>query len=520
LREIARWKLKQDSLDGGNLHHGENHGVVFMPDGYAQFDGRGAYVSVSSIPRECFDSPFTISAWVHTRKDLDDVLGDIVSKYDGSVRRGLNFCIQNFHGVTSSQSNYRNLFFGIDDGSSPAPWRDHGRPGNAVMIWSLCVWNGDLYASTFESGKTESGRVYRYTEDKWVDCGSPYPSNSMSALAVYEGKLYAAASHYRSRGSSLPESENELPGGRVYCYEGGTNWRFCGKLGDIEAIMGLAVYKGKLFASSMYAPAGLFCYEGGEKWVDCGNPGGRIEALTVYDGSLFGSGYDLNFSGVYRYNGDKNWTDCGTPKDTTQTYSFAVHRGELYVGTWPTGTVFRREGEDKWTDVGRLGTETEVMALSMYNGKLYAGTLPLAQVWRYEGQQTWSLTEQLDKTPDVKYRRAWSMAVFAGRLFCGTLPSGHVFSMEAGRCVTHDKVLEDGWRHVAAVRDTNAINVFVDGVQVATQELGAHAATSIANDKPFLIGFGEHDYFCGGMRDVRIFEGAATGNELAAIAKA
>ena len=45
------------------------------------------------------------------------------------------------------------------------------------------------------------------------------------------------------------------------------------------------------------------------------------------------------------------------------------------------------------------------------DGKFYAGTLPLAQVYRFDGGTKWTCTGQLDRTPDVKYRRAWSMAV-------------------------------------------------------------------------------------------------------------
>ena len=56
--------------------------------------------------------------------------------------------------------------------------------------------------------------MYRYGGGtRWVDCGSPARCNSVQALAVYDGKLYAGAGRYLSRGSSLPESPNEIPGG-------------------------------------------------------------------------------------------------------------------------------------------------------------------------------------------------------------------------------------------------------------------------------------------------------------------
>ena len=71
-----------------------------------------------------------------------------------------------------------------------------------------------------------------------------------------------------------------------------------------------------------------------------------------------------------------------------------------------------------------MGDELETMGMMVYNGKLYAGTLPLAEMYRYDGDKTWTRLQQLDLTPDVRYRRAWSMAVHGGRLYCGTLPWG------------------------------------------------------------------------------------------------
>src|SRR5262249_54951995 len=76
------------------------------------------------------------------------------------------------------------------------------------------------------------------------------------------------------------------------------------------------------------------------------------------------------------------------------------------------------------------------------------GTLPLAEVYRFDAPGTWRQVGRLDLTPDVKYRRAWTMAACQGRLFCGTLPSGRVLSIEAGRNVTYDQELAGGWRHL------------------------------------------------------------------------
>src|SRR5690606_1463795 len=108
-----------------------------------------------------------------------------------------------------------------------------------------------------------------------------------------------------------------------------------------------------------------------------------------------------------------------------------------YVATWRSGRVFRFDGVNQWEDVGRLGEELEVMGMVVHNGQLLAGTLPLAEVYIYEGDTTWRRMDQLDRTPDVTYRRAWTMAEHDGKVFCSTLPSGNIYSYEAGKSVTY-----------------------------------------------------------------------------------
>ena len=57
------------------------------------------------------------------------------------------------------------LSFGIDDGRAPTAWADCGRPGSTVMVASLAVVQGDLYAGTLETGVGEKGRLWRYGGD-------------------------------------------------------------------------------------------------------------------------------------------------------------------------------------------------------------------------------------------------------------------------------------------------------------------------------------------------------------------
>jgi hypothetical protein len=203
-----------------------------------------------------------------------------------------------------------------------------------------------------------------------------------------------------------------------------------------------------------------------------------------------------------------------------QNYSMAVYRGKLHVGTWPEGTVFRLEENGEWTNTGRLGDELEVMGMSVHNGKLYAGTLPLAQVYRYDGDDNWTCTGQIDTTPDVKYRRAWSTSVYDGKLFFGTLPAGRVVSLETGRSATHDHELASGWKHVAAIRNGNVLELYVDGQRVARSSSFNPSDFDLSNDQPLTIGFGSHDYFHGKICDVRMYRRALKPEEVRELASA
>ena len=523
---IAHWPLLADSRDtSGHGHHGAAQGVGFDGAEGAVFDGQTSCIEVpASAGLELGRDTFTIAVWVHTASDLTDVLGDLLSKYDPSTRTGLNLGLMNTVGATTAQPNRRQLFFGLDAGSPGVRWDDCGRPGNNRMIWALTVFDGALYAGTWEPGAGEAGHVYRYAGGQdWVDCGSPDASNAVSSLAVYGGRLYAGTSFYSGRGSALPESPNKNPGGKVYRYAGDKRWEDCGNLSKVWTVTGLVDFGGTLYATTCdsygcpNAAQACYRYEGGTTWSFAGNPGGRLGAFAVHNGSLHATVFGKE--GFARYEGGTDWTPLGVLPGVGQTYSSVIHRGRICLGTWPNGEVFRYDGPRTFTSLGRLGSEKEVMAMAVYNGMLYAGTLPLGEVYRYDGGEAgWTRLAQLDRTPDVTYRRVWSMAVFRGRLFAGTLPSGHVFSLEAGACVTHDRALAPGWRHVTAVRGKEQLALYVDGNLVAeSRPLGADSL-DLTNGQPLRIGVGEHDFLNGRLRDLRLYGRALAQAEIAVLA--
>ena len=161
------------------------------------------------------------------------------------------------------------------------------------------------------------------------------------------------------------------------------------------------------------------------------------------------------------------------------------------------------------------------MGMAVYNGKMYVGTLPSGEVYRYDGGQTWTLSACVDDTPDVIYRRAWSMAIHNGKLHVGTLPAGKVWSFETGAVVTQDVgSLEPGWHQIAAVRGhQDRLQLYVDGILVGDTGTTADETTetidlSAADSVPLVVGAGPLGSFAGQVRDLRIYKGALDAVEI------
>lgn len=547
---VGSWALDADGRDasGGGGNARIVGGVEFGPsvDGrfgrtVARFRGDGRLEI--DAPRGLADGDLTVSAWVNAAARPTTVLGDVVARFDPVTRCGFTLGFE--HGSPcGSHGNDRTAWFGVDAGSDPQ-LADHGRPGadSTVMVCSLAAFDGSLYAATWEAGSSPRGHVYRMDGGAWVDCGSPWDANAVTRLAVHEGALYAGVSRLKGGGSGLEDSANQAPGGRILRYEGGDRWADMGQLEGADSVTALVTFGGSLYAAPMYTE-GLFRMEGEGSWTWCGSPGRRLLALGVHGGSLYGAGNDHAFvdsaiaqtkagvvvpareasggGGVFRYDGGERWTSRGLQPDTTQLYSIETWGGRMYVGTWPTGLVFRADGLDaqgdaRWISAGRLGDETEIMNLQSYNGMLYGGTLPHAQLFRYDAEGYWSHVATLDRTPDVRYRRAASMVVFGGRLYVGTLPSAHVHSLQAGSVSTNDRSLGVGWHHLVGVRRGGAASLYVDGTGVAATDAVLPRVAALGPAVPLVIGGGSRAGFEGEIADVSVWDRALEPGEIAAI---
>ena len=99
---VGYWKLKGDCRDySGRGNHGVNHGVQL--DG-GEFDGVSAYVEVpTNESLQLGTGDFSLSAWVHTAKQLDDIVGDVFEMYDPQRRREITLSINSTAGGFQSQ---------------------------------------------------------------------------------------------------------------------------------------------------------------------------------------------------------------------------------------------------------------------------------------------------------------------------------------------------------------------------------------------------------------------------------
>lgn len=518
----GHWTFNGNTNDASiYARKGVVHGkVVFNTSGQdgqsrpsVEFSGNDGWIEIPEHKEMAFaEKDFTVAVWINQVKEATEVSSDIISQFDEQNQKGFNLSLKT-NAVTTSLANFNQVHFGIDD-NHYSTWKNHGSPDETICAFSMANYRGSLYAGLAHPDKNKSGNVFRLNNnDQWEDFGSPDSANSVMALAVYKDGLYAGTGKYRFAGSSLQESDNLTPGGKIMKYEKGKGWVYCGQLPNTEAVGGMVVYKGALYASSLYHPAGFYRYEGGTDWVDCGTPEGvRVVAMAVFNDYLYASSYDKGK--VYRYDGT-SWTDCGQLGNTnTQTYSFAVYKGELYVGTWPSGRVYKFIGIDQWEDMGQLGNELEVMGMLVYNGQLFAGTLPLAEIYAYENDTVWNKITQLDRTPDVRYRRAWTMAENQGKLFCSTLPSGEIYSFEKGRNVMSQESLEPGWHHITAIKTDNKVILYIDGKKSAESADFKNTSFNINPEASLKIGFGPNNYFKGKMADLRLYKRRLTPKEI------
>ncbi len=532
------WPLRGDARDQSG--HG-NHGIVHGSGAReGNFDGRSTYIEIPpSASLNLAHSDFTLSAWVWAAPDTEDVLGDVLTQFDPVRRRGFNLSLKASAGGYSSHGDDRQVFFGIDDGRM-SEWEDCGRPSatSNYISNSLTVFHGDLYAANTDAVREEDwSRVFRYGGGQlWEDCGrvGSRKARGVGPMIVHRDHLYAASWNYdwtRVGVVKRDEPPYEADFCRVYRYAGGARWEDCGQPGRCRRLFGLASFRGRLYVTA--EDGRCYVHDGDRTWTECGHFPNYGHPLGVHNGRLYAG--VLNPAGVWEYDGQA-WKALGNPQGAelrcNQIHALQTFRGKLHVTTWPEGHVVRLDANNRWTDCGRLGDAIEINGLVSYNGKFYGGSIPRSEIFRYDDGTAWTSVGRFLNPADYVFKnpnewaRVTSLTVYGGKLFAsmGSCTSSHrdapadfrgrVYAMQAGHCVSHDRDLGSGWRHLTAVRRSDRLELFMDGEK--TTESGARNGGSfdLASSQPFLIGSGETDYFSGKIHDVRVYRTALATEEI------
>jgi hypothetical protein len=444
-----------------------------------------------------------------------------------------------------SMSDTRHVHFGIDD-NRLGEWEDCGKPcPSNSLITNLVVFEGSLYAGIADAADPEDAcHVHRWDRPSktWIDCGrlgNDRNHLSVQSLCVHNGQLFAGTgiwSRRRAWGIQAGRGKAGAAKPRVFVYEGGTQWRDVGQVGETTRVLCMASFNGELYVgldkfgrSNPPLPGKCFKYTGAE-WIDCGGPDGEnMENLLPLGGKLYGATH----GSIYRYEGGTNWQCIGDhPHGITQIHSLDVHRGKLIAGTWPQGYALRYEGRGNWEIMGRLGLPhtpgnrdvNEINDLLVHNGSLYAGSIPKAEVYRFDKDNEWTLLRSFGQHPELTHvkaetwRRVTAMASYQGKLFAGTGSCygltedqdpegtlGRVYAIQAGLVASHERDIGNAWTHLTAVRSGATLRLFVNGRLATACSSSDGTVFDLTNSQPLLIGFGAQTYFTGSIADLRLY---------------
>jgi len=545
---IAHWPLDGDTRDALGRHHGEARGVTFAggPEGQpgpaAHFDGPDSLIEVADAPElRLGTGDFTLSAWIRCDMPMRSVFGDILSKFDPATRCGVNLTVAGSSPAYNAMSDTRHIHFGVDDGYVGS-WDDCGKPWPSnALVTCLIVYEGELYCGIAEADDpSDACRVFRWDGGQdWLDCGrlgSDPEHLSVQSMIVHGGRLYAGTGIYDwVRAQGAREGCPVASPTRVYVWEGGTEWRDLGQIGEGSRVLCLGSFGDELYAGIDKLGGGT-CYKfDGSEWTDCGAPDGRnFECFQPHGGVLYASTH----GNVWRYEGGENWACIGEdPFGINQIHTMQVFGGKPLIGTWPQGYAMRYEDDGELTIIGRLGIPTglrecnEINDLTVHNGKLYAGVIPKSQVYRYEADGQWTLLANLVRRDDWEmddyptWSRVTSITSHQGKLFCSTgscegraadAPAdeslGRVFSLQTGLMASHERDIGGEWTHLAAVRQGQQLSLYVNGSLAATSELSGAGTFDLTNTEPLHIGSGAQTSLAGSIADVRLY-GAALDDE-------
>ncbi len=271
---------------------------------------------------------------------------------------------------------------------NPASWK-LSYDGPEQDITALQVYNGKLYA-----GARDYGSIYVYDGNSW-SLSYAGQSGLVSEFVTYNCKLYAGI------------------GQKLYVYDG-SSWTMVNgtplissmwSVNSIYPVAHFAVYNNKLYAPSASNPSNIYEYDG-VSWSMAPDVSFHYnpQSVIVYNGKLYAGSYD---GIVYAYDGTSLNVSYDSRDDVVE--YLAVYDGKLYAGTSRYGNIYVYDGTSWSLSYGPTG---DITSFAVYDGKLYAGTSYGILV--YNG--TWTEDKQVSCGNDG---RLTTLATYNGKLYAG-----------------------------------------------------------------------------------------------------
>ncbi|CAN5511727.1 hypothetical protein BH10BAC5_BH10BAC5_16490 [soil metagenome] len=257
--------------------------------------------------------------------------------------------------------------------------------GTNGIIKTVSLYNGNIIAA---GGFTNAGAIAARNIAMWdgtswsplgTGLGSPSGTDTIYALAVYNGELYAGGNFTLAGGNSALNIAKW----------NGTAWNTVGS-GINGEVRSLIVYNSKLYAGGDFDYAGSVSANriarwNGTVWTDVGggfntNNGSKVFAFTIFNTKLIVGGRFNTAGGSIPVNNVASWDETswtavgnGFGSGSDRIFSLAVNNSILYCGGKSSSeyNIAYLEGA-MWRTVGG-GMDNDVNTVTSYKGNLIVG---------------------------------------------------------------------------------------------------------------------------------------------------
>ncbi len=257
---------------------------------------------------------------------------------------------------------------GDDDDGAPHDYRcTPVGTGHADGFFALRGFQGALYAGEFGYGREAESMVYRYPPWELTSPGLTGISESVCAMAEFDGRLYA----------------NTEDDGDIFRSADGSTWERVHDGDDQSIGCGLEVFDGRLYAlnyrNQTHTHGAILRTADGTTWEtvwDSGSDSLYVREIVAHEGVLYAYYVDEDTDDTFALTSvdGTTWTAHETPSRMFRAHS---HDGVLWLGSTDRGGhgqpgVWRYDGSSY--EMVHQADKHYVTQIAHWDGALFAGT--------------------------------------------------------------------------------------------------------------------------------------------------